>query len=179
MGWWPTDVLLPQPAQPGDPGGPDLLEPRGQYLRLRRVRGEGHRAFGGRSRGQQPLNPYRYSARRFDSGSQTIDMGARRFGPDVARFLQPDLFLGSLVNLDGASSKSASYAWPRRTKNWAPGSDPRVGYGHDADLTMDDTTSPRRPSPPCRRGPVLDVGAVLEATNVRTSDLVRLSVQPG
>jgi hypothetical protein len=26
-------------------------------------------------------------------------MGARRFGPDVARFLQPDLFLGSLANL--------------------------------------------------------------------------------
>jgi len=26
-------------------------------------------------------------------------MGARRFGPDVARFLQPDLFLGSVANL--------------------------------------------------------------------------------
>jgi len=46
-----------------------------------------------------PLNPYRYSARRFDSGSGTIDMGARRFGPDTARFLQPDLFLGALTNL--------------------------------------------------------------------------------
>lgn len=46
-----------------------------------------------------PLNPYRYSARRFDSGSGTIDMGARRFGPDVARFLQPDLFLGALTDL--------------------------------------------------------------------------------
>jgi len=46
-----------------------------------------------------PLNPYRYSARRFDSGSGTIDMGARRFGPDTGRFLQPDLFLGALSNL--------------------------------------------------------------------------------
>jgi RHS repeat-associated protein len=46
-----------------------------------------------------PLNPYRYSARRFDSGSGTIDMGARRFGPDTGRFLQPDLFLGALDNL--------------------------------------------------------------------------------
>lgn len=45
------------------------------------------------------LNPYRYSARRLDSGSGTIDMGARRFGPDVARFLQPDLFLGALADL--------------------------------------------------------------------------------
>jgi RHS repeat-associated protein len=54
---------------------------------------------GGDPEDTNPLNPYRYSARRFDSGSATIDMGARRFGPDVARFLQPDLFIGSLANL--------------------------------------------------------------------------------
>ena len=47
---------------------------------------------GGDPEDTNPLNPYPYSARRFDSGSGTIDMGARRFGPDVARFLQPDLF---------------------------------------------------------------------------------------
>jgi RHS repeat-associated protein len=54
---------------------------------------------GGDPEDANPLNPYRYSARRFDSGSGTIDMGARRFGPDVARFLQPDLFLGALADL--------------------------------------------------------------------------------
>jgi RHS repeat-associated protein len=50
-----------------------------------------------------PLNAYRYTAKRFDSGSDTLDMGARRFGPDTARFLQPDLFKGALANL-GLSS---------------------------------------------------------------------------
>jgi RHS repeat-associated protein len=67
----------------------------------------GYEAYGGKDAGlsggdpedNNPLNPYRYSARRFDSGSGTIDMGARRFGPDTARFLQPDLYLGALTNL--------------------------------------------------------------------------------
>src|SRR5215472_14386503 len=34
-----------------------------------------------------------------DTGSNTVDMGARRFGPDVSRFLTPDLFFGALSNL--------------------------------------------------------------------------------
>jgi RHS repeat-associated protein len=46
-----------------------------------------------------PLNPYRYSAKRFDSGSESIDMGARRFAPDSARFLQVDTFMGALDDL--------------------------------------------------------------------------------
>jgi len=46
-----------------------------------------------------PFNPYRYSGRRLDSGSQTYDMAARRFGPDVDHFLQVDLFQGALSNL--------------------------------------------------------------------------------
>ncbi len=46
-----------------------------------------------------PLNPFRYSAKRMDTGSGTLDMGARRFGPDVAHFLTPDFFYGSLSNL--------------------------------------------------------------------------------
>ena len=47
-----------------------------------------------------PLNPFRYSAKRLDTGSGTLDMGARRFGPDTAHFLTPDFFYGSLSNLD-------------------------------------------------------------------------------
>jgi RHS repeat-associated protein len=39
-----------------------------------------------------PINPFRYTAHRFDTGSGTIDMGARRFGPDTARFLQEDSY---------------------------------------------------------------------------------------
>jgi RHS repeat-associated protein len=50
-----------------------------------------------------PLNPYRYSAKRFDSGSESIDMGARRFAPDSARFLQVDTFMGALDDLSLSS----------------------------------------------------------------------------
>ena len=46
-----------------------------------------------------PLNPYRYTGKRFDSGSKTLDMGARRFGPDTSRFLQSDRYAQALSNL--------------------------------------------------------------------------------
>jgi RHS repeat-associated protein len=46
-----------------------------------------------------PVSPFRYSAKHMDTGSSTLDMGARRFGPDVSRFLTPDLFFGALSNL--------------------------------------------------------------------------------
>jgi RHS repeat-associated protein len=67
----------------------------------------GYKAYGqsdgGLSQGDpDPLNPvsaFRYSAMRMDTGSNTVDMGARRFGPDVSRFLTPDLFFGALSNL--------------------------------------------------------------------------------
>jgi RHS repeat-associated protein len=46
-----------------------------------------------------PANAYRYTGKRFDSGSGSLDMGARRFGPDVGRFLQRDLYNGALSDL--------------------------------------------------------------------------------
>ncbi|MFB9236170.1 Ig-like domain-containing protein [Plantactinospora siamensis] len=60
-----------------------------------------------------PVNPYRYSNRRMDSGTVSsgstpspvpngsggYDMGARRYGPDTARFLQQDKFYGAVANL--------------------------------------------------------------------------------
>ncbi|HEX2294069.1 MAG TPA: RHS repeat-associated core domain-containing protein [Actinomycetota bacterium] len=45
------------------------------------------------------LNSYRYTGKRTDTDSGTIDMGARRFAPDTARFLQPDVYGGALSNL--------------------------------------------------------------------------------
>jgi RHS repeat-associated protein len=55
---------------------------------------------------QAPLNPMRYAARRADSGSVAsataqpqYDMGTRRFGPDIGRFLQQDAFAGALGDL--------------------------------------------------------------------------------
>jgi RHS repeat-associated protein len=46
-----------------------------------------------------PLNPYRYSGKRLDTGSGTLDMGARRFGPDTAQFLQEDVYQDALADL--------------------------------------------------------------------------------
>jgi RHS repeat-associated protein len=46
-----------------------------------------------------PLNPYRYSGKRFDSGSKTLDMGVRRFDSAITRFLTPDMYVGALDNL--------------------------------------------------------------------------------
>jgi YD repeat-containing protein len=60
---------------------------------------------------QAPLNPYRYSNKRLDSGTapsspQSLpagaaqyDMGARRFGPDISKFLQQDTFYTALGDL--------------------------------------------------------------------------------
>ena len=70
----------------------------------------GYDAYGGRDatlssgddvngRELDPLNPYRYTARRLDTGTGTLDMGARRFGPDSQTFLQPDYYQGALANL--------------------------------------------------------------------------------
>jgi len=67
----------------------------------------GYRPYGGAdaelTRGDlnadNPLNAFRYSAKRLDSGSGSIDMGARRFGPDTSRFLQRDAYNGAVSDL--------------------------------------------------------------------------------
>jgi YD repeat-containing protein len=65
---------------------------------------------------QDPLNPYRYTGKRLDTGSAvptrdsegggqwiagggTLDMGARRFGPESGRFLQADAYTGAVADL--------------------------------------------------------------------------------
>ncbi len=55
---------------------------------------------------QDPLNPYRFTGKRMDSGTAaenqnatSLDMGARRFGLDTGRFLQEDMFMSSLGDL--------------------------------------------------------------------------------
>jgi len=70
---------------------------------------------------QTPLNPYRYTDKRLDSGLATgagapagYDMGSRRYGPDTTRFLQADVFhtaLGDLgLTLDPLSQNRYSLA---------------------------------------------------------------------
>jgi RHS repeat-associated protein len=44
-------------------------------------------------------NPYRYTGKRSDTGSNTLDMGARRYSAATGRFLQYDLYSGALDNL--------------------------------------------------------------------------------
>ena len=44
-------------------------------------------------------NPYRYSGKRLDSVSGTLDMGARRFGPDIHSFIQRDAYSSALGDL--------------------------------------------------------------------------------
>jgi RHS repeat-associated protein len=47
-----------------------------------------------------PLNAYRYTGKRLDTGAADgLDMGARRYSPDAARFLQLDYFNGALSDL--------------------------------------------------------------------------------
>ena len=60
----------------------------------------------GDTNSQAPVNPFRYTGRRVDSGQATsatsaagYDMGARRYGPDVGRFLQQDVYAGALSDL--------------------------------------------------------------------------------
>jgi RHS repeat-associated protein len=48
---------------------------------------------------KDPINPVRFTEKRYDSGSGTLDMGARRFGPSN-RFLQEDRYAGALADLD-------------------------------------------------------------------------------
>ena len=48
---------------------------------------------------RSPINPYRYTARRYDTGAKDLDMGARHFGPDTNRFLQQDLLESALGDL--------------------------------------------------------------------------------
>ena len=44
-------------------------------------------------------NPYRFNAKRLDSGSATLDMGARRYNNDYGRFIQRDAFMESESDL--------------------------------------------------------------------------------
>ncbi len=46
-----------------------------------------------------PLNPYRYTGKRQDTGTDSIDMGARRFSTETARFLSSDFYAGALEDL--------------------------------------------------------------------------------
>src|SRR5215467_1176630 len=65
----------------------------------RQTRSPLQRPSGESSDPTSPTNPFRFSGNRLDTGSGTLSMGVRRFGPDVGHFLRPDFFYDSLANL--------------------------------------------------------------------------------
>ena len=48
----------------------------------------------------EETNPFRFTGKRQDSSSNTLDMGSRRFSPNVATFTEPDLYENAFDNLD-------------------------------------------------------------------------------
>ena len=46
-----------------------------------------------------PTNPVRFQGKRFDSGSGSYDMGARRYSATTGRWLSQDIYYGALDNL--------------------------------------------------------------------------------
>ena len=63
--------------------------------------------------GFNQLNPYRFNAKRLDTGSATLDLGARRYSHDIGRFLQRDLYLraSSDARLDTKVVTQNRYGW--------------------------------------------------------------------
>lgn len=53
----------------------------------------------GPSGNKDPLNTFRYTGKRYDIGFDSLDMVARRFSPEVGRFMQRDRYLGALSTL--------------------------------------------------------------------------------
>jgi YD repeat-containing protein len=98
-----------------------------------------------------PFNPFQYSARRFDSGSGSTDMGARRFNSSALRFLQQDVLNSALGDLSLATDPLT------QNRNSLAGGNP-VGYsewdghmpiyGENGGAALD--SAPARPS---LRGP--------------------------
>ncbi len=61
--------------------------------------GSANTAISKTAAGFTDTNPYRYEAKRLDTGSNSYDMGARRYSPGTGRWLQQDLYYGAFDNL--------------------------------------------------------------------------------
>ncbi len=88
-----------------------------------------------------PFNPYRYTAKRLDSGSQTYDMGARRFDPSAQRFLQLDQFQGALADLGLGSDPLTQNRYDLGASN------PLSGVEYDGHMLLADGGGGSAPSP--------------------------------
>jgi len=54
-----------------------------------------------------PFNAFRYTGKRYDSGSGSMNMGARSFNPGTDSFLQPDILHGAQDNLGLSGDQSS------------------------------------------------------------------------
>ncbi|MDQ1740421.1 MAG: hypothetical protein QOE53_2073, partial [Pseudonocardiales bacterium] len=104
-----TDTLTGQAPQQYSYG----KDPLGSVSQLIDDTGKAAAAYGYKSYGDtdlslsagdiskdDPINPVRFTEKRYDSGSHTLDTGARRFGPSNNRFLQEDRYADALSDLD-------------------------------------------------------------------------------
>jgi RHS repeat-associated protein len=86
-------------------------------------------------------NPYRYSNKRWDTGSNSYDMGARRYSPATSRFLQQDAYNGAFADLGLSSSQLTA------NRYLFTGANP-IGYveldGHHNEPASDETCTPGR-----------------------------------
>jgi RHS repeat-associated protein len=98
----------------------------------------------GTTRNDNPLNPFRYAAKRYDTGSQTLDTGARRFDPGSGRFLQQDFYRGALDDLRLSTD-------PLNQNRYALAAANPIGYtesdGHTATAIPDGGGGSSSPSP--------------------------------
>jgi RHS repeat-associated protein len=88
-----------------------------------------------------PFNPYRYTGKRLDSGSQTYDSGARRYDPSSQRFLQFDQFQGALADLALASDPLTQNRYDLGASN------PLSGVEYDGHMFLPDGGGGSAPSP--------------------------------
>ena len=95
----------------------------------------------GTTRNDNPLNPYRYAAKRYDTGSQTLDTGTRRFDLGSGRYLQQDFYRGALDDL-GLSTD------PLNQNRYALAAANPIGYTEsDGHLSIPDGGGGSSPSP--------------------------------
>jgi RHS repeat-associated protein len=104
-----------------------------------------------------PTNPFRFSGSRIDTGSGTSSMGVRRFGPDIAHFLTPDFYYGSLsdlsLSIDPLTDNRYDLAGgnPLSFKEWDGHQLIADGGGGAATTPTANTQSNQQPTSPDRR----------------------------
>jgi RHS repeat-associated protein len=133
-----------------------------------------------------PTNRYRYSDKRLDPTTNTLDMGARRFGPNTATFLQADKYedaLGDLaLNEDPLTTNRYSLAAGNpvsfiETDGHRPAFD-NAGAARKAGRKKQHII-PARPAPPAPRRAAPDSATRRAAAGPQARDYTDNTTDPG